>query len=500
MANQKKVWGTPQPVFNFTLHVTAVQKIKKAKKTRLRDSKKTEKTKAKPCHATCMECVKGTPDANSCTKCPKGTWLYVKMKDVHGRPLRYKVKHGHCLKRWFDRGPLKRTWRTRNSGPGILIPSSAVPSIAADKGGVFVLTTLKLQRFDCSNSKGTSWLVKDPRLAAQTTGPGWGNLQSGLKGGQIALEKDSSGNAVRVFIATFAGKLLSINPQNATDKGTELMEGPPPLSYSYIAGLALQSYLVPTSKKSASGKQVRLYLTLAFDGAQQAGTTQIIRINVNHLDKKVKSTKKALKRDAILKYNHKGQPVSPSGVAATVGGKSGPQYTIARLAYANGKLYYLQGRSGVNSLLMSTDVTVAVPCAAVLPMFKKSFEGWGWTIDKKGKWTIAEEHIGSPEIADAKNGFTYSVGKRKVECKGCKSVGLHETKSAVMPWVFRAYRKIVRFKNLLIVKQMVCSKPKPPTTRPSQENCCVTKITHECPHNKHAAVGKCGLVQVMKQM
>jgi len=298
--------------------------------------------------------------------------------------------------------------------------------------------------------------------------------------------------------------VLSINALNNNDKGTELIRNPLPGGAKYISGLALQSYLVPTSKKSASGKQLRLYLnTASYSRFQQAGTTQIIRINVNSLDKQVKSTKKPLKGTELASMTKKVT-------------KSGPQYGVARLAYAHGKVYYLQGRSGVNSLLMSTDVTVVVECSTVLPMFKKSFEGWGWTIDKKGKWTVDKKHIFDdngqrPEQAPHK-GFTYSVGKRKVTCVGCKSVGLHETKSAVMPWVFTAYRKIVRFsraymrgtrhvwEHLLIVKQMVCSKPKPPTTRPSQENCCVTKVTHECPHNKHAAVGKCGLVQVMKQM
>ena len=40
-----------------------------------------------------------------------------------------------------------------------------------------------------------------------------------FKGGQLALDTDGQGIAVRAFVSTVGGKLLSINPSVETDEG-----------------------------------------------------------------------------------------------------------------------------------------------------------------------------------------------------------------------------------------------------------------------------------------
>ena len=79
-------------------------------------------------------------------------------------------------------------------------------------------------------------------------------------------------------------------------------------------------------------------------------------------------------------------------------------------------------------------------------------------------------------------------------------VNLHETTPAgpAMPWQFRAYRKVVPWNNRLILKEVVCSQPKQPSTRPSQENCCVRKriITSATPAKK----SNCPYGEIAKQL
>jgi len=164
-----------------------------------------------------------------------------------------------------------------------------------------------------------------------------------------------------------------------------------------------------------------------------------------------------------------------------------PRNAIPRLAYANGKLYFLnspskpvgddQNKQSVT--LQEADVTLAVDCGSVMPAFKQSF----------ANWAIDETKFGIPE--DATPGHA-------------ETVYLSEGAAARMPWVFKAYRKVIQVNNKLVIKKTVCARPKPPTTRPSLESCCVEKQTipltdnaaNEC--TDQCAPGMCKMKTVMK--
>ena len=112
------------------------------------------------------------------------------------------------------------SWSPGTTSQAVATPSNAVPSIAADQAGVFVLTTSKLSRFSCTStscsSSGTG-LSGDTRIIG-----GKGNVtMTGplFKGGQVALDTDGQGIAVRACVSTVGGKLLSINPSVETDEG-----------------------------------------------------------------------------------------------------------------------------------------------------------------------------------------------------------------------------------------------------------------------------------------
>ena len=129
-----------------------------------------------------------------------------------------------------------------------------------------------------------------------------------------------------------------------------------------------------------------------------------------------------------------------------------PANAIARLAYVGGKVYYLKCMPDTAATLVSTDVRVNIDCAGIIPLFAPQFKNW----------TLDHAQIGRAQDA--------TPGK-------AKTVYLHETSlaAAPLPWDFKAYRKIVHFQDQLIYKEVVCVVPTPPTTRPSQEACCVTK-------------------------
>lgn len=107
-------------------------------------------------------------------------------------------------------------WTPGESSAAVAVSSRALPSIAADKNGVFVLTTEKLSQFTCSSATCTetqSWLSGDSRLKTMKVIKDMHTMM--LKGGQMVLEKNlTTGVAVRAFVSTVGGQLLSINAKD----------------------------------------------------------------------------------------------------------------------------------------------------------------------------------------------------------------------------------------------------------------------------------------------
>lgn len=104
-------------------------------------------------------------------------------------------------------------WTPGESSAAVAVSSRALPSIAADKNGVFVLTTEKLSQFTCSSATCTetqSWLSGDSKLKTMKVIKDMYTMM--LKGSQMVLEKNlTTGVAVRAFVSTVGGQLLSIN-------------------------------------------------------------------------------------------------------------------------------------------------------------------------------------------------------------------------------------------------------------------------------------------------
>jgi len=161
--------------------------------------------------------------------------------------------------------------------------------------------------------------------------------------------------------------------------------------------------------------------------------------------------------------------------------QTAPEYAVSRLAYAHGALYYMRSEAYTRAVLQSTDVTVAIKCKAAMRLVAPMFNQWKVDLAKLG---TAQEW----------------PGRSKFEM-------LHETSpdSPPLPWEFRAYRKVIKFnETLLVFKEMLCSRPKQPTTRPSTEACCVEKRTKHLAaapkHNSQSDCSRCSLDQVIKQL
>lgn len=149
-----------------------------------------------------------------------------------------------------------------------------------------------------------------------------------------------------------------------------------------------------------------------------------------------------------------------------------------RLTYADGKLFYLFGQPRKRATLRSTDVTLFVPCGSVFARVNESLHNW----------VIPEADYG--KSFDATPGRPFNVS-------------LHEgTKYAkALPWQFTAFKKAVAWGDHLVIKELLCSQPRPPTTRPSKEKCCVRKrIEADKFADKPKSTGDCKLQTLMKSL
>jgi hypothetical protein len=128
-----------------------------------------------------------------------------------------------------------------------------------------------------------------------------------------------------------------------------------------------------------------------------------------------------------------------------------------RLAFADGKLYHMSTTVGQRSQLRSTDATLVIDCGAVWNATNQSFVDW--------------------EISEANYGKAMEAPGTRTELGDVHYENLTEISAlgAKLPWQFQAFKKVVRSKNETIAKEMLCSRPRMPTTRPTKESCCVRK-------------------------
>jgi len=234
-------------------------------------------------------------------------------------------------------------------------------------------------------------------------------------------------------------------------------------------GLSLQSYTIPGS--STERIQRRLYVSAGtcanINGRNLDCGVSIFRINLNELERRSK--------DSYLKVVSENDEAWKS-ITVPIVPFSKPQSRFSRLAYGDGTLYYMAAPPGLRYTLQKTDVTVAINCGHSMPLVKQAFRNWNVKKSEFGNGLEATERA--------------------------LDINLHETSpfTKPLPWRFKAYKKVIQFKNQLIVKEMLCSQPKPPTTRPSQESCCVDKRSVDqagLTDTKNQAT--CSLAQVIRQ-
>jgi len=152
-----------------------------------------------------------------------------------------------------------------------------------------------------------------------------------------------------------------------------------------------------------------------------------------------------------------------------------------RLAIANGKLYSMTTTVDMRAQLRATDATLVINCGALWQATDKAFQNWKVDAASYGKALQAP----GKTVANVGTGLHHEV-LNEITATGAK-----------MPWQFQAFKKVVRARNGLVTKEMICSRPRMPTTRPSQEKCCVRKRQL---NKKKYGKSLCPAKELMKQL
>lgn len=195
---------------------------------------------------------------------------------------------------------------------------------------------------------------------------------------------------------------------------------------SFVSGMAVQSFLVPDPDAPNNDKrEVRLFITIHRIPPRTstvAGDTSIVRFNVNTMGAGTTLTK-------VERVVSKNPP--PDVPYARFLTTNGPHWSFARLAFADGKIYYMRSSAPGSAVLTSTDVSMRINCAAAMPLIAASFR----------KWDFSDAQLGSGSHA------------------GDKTYKLKETPRAQLPWLFQAYRNVVQFKNVTVMTPTLAATP-----------------------------------------
>lgn len=104
------------------------------------------------------------------------------------------------------------------------------------------------------------------------------------------------------------------------------------------------------------------------------------------------------------------------------------------------------------------------------------------------RWLVPCEKLWSPEVNRKMSELR--VGASGMAKTAPMDVSLMEHGKR-MPWTVQFIKKTATVTkgaaSATLFKYLACSRPKPPTTRPSQEACCVTKEVAGMPENADAA-------------
>jgi hypothetical protein len=432
--------------------------------------------------------------------------------------------------------------------------SCVIPSIAADKHRVFVMTSSGVTVFNHAGQELTTWqspkleyqpwwstftarsgqskniysdgaekndfLARSPMQAAWLPPGNCGHGQhdggnsasmvsvgswlestmGGRMGGQITLASGSADSG-EVYFTTVQGHIFRGELQGTTMTVTELLQS----EVHMFQGATVQTFQVPGHAEL----QKRLYVT-SWVGLTRGGPSpkphNIERINLNALEQMVEDGGRAVylgakgyigvnrTKTTTAQQDGDDTPITAmykkaewgTTAAKTAWENIAKQVTApkhmgfgrtTRLAYADGKLYYMASPEvEQRSKLYSTDVTVHIDCDEAFALSDESFHNWDVSEDKYG---------------------TALYG-------GYKEYSLHETSKYAdpMPWGFSTYKKVVQITvegaPILVAKEVICSKPL--GTRPSKEKCCVRKRTMPDPSTDPPASNGCSLKELLEQM
>jgi len=416
--------------------------------------------------------------------------------------------------------------------------SCVIPSIAADETRVFVMTSSAVTVFNHMGEQLTSWEsqklqyqgwwslysnfqnnnrpgnsmyepLKGPTLANHNyykVGAWLLSHMGGRMGGQITLSKDTAD----AYFTTVQGHIFRCTVggegQSTTLSVTELLQS----EVHVYQGATLQTYHVP----GAAEVQKRLYVSVwngntgnnpfnpsGLDASPKPSS--IVKINLNHLES-LGSQYLEMKNMARRRRDSTARWEAPVLTTRSSNDWSTPRWTqnvwtqatkdtwesfttqvstpksmmmgrTTRLAYVKGKIYYMASpMAPKRANLYSTDVTMAVNCDAAFALTNTSFYNW--------------------EVSASNYGKALSSGFQDFE--------LQESAAPVtFPWRFEAYKKVVQWgAQHLVSKEMLCSKPKPPTTRPSSESCCTRKRVISLSTASDTADSTCTLKELMEQL
>ena len=307
----------------------------------------------------------------------------------------------------------------------------------------------------------------------QTPSPygNWCNGGKGLAplylGGSLAVDKDAqTGATIFIYGLAACGTMFRINPKT----GHQEVLGMPPQYHvvcsgkpatNLFTGITLQKFKVPTKKEP----ETRIIVAYLHQNVQYRGRTLGDRwklgIGKQLTDVYVLDLDELLSEPCRPKYNpgkktwtiHKEACYGGHGASGFLRNKKPvvKALNFRKIAYADGHVYWYDGTS---NKLRRVDIRVRVPCDQVLghPKIK--------TMITK-RWS----KVGEPHPRT--NG-------EAIESSPWINIRLKEGRK-LMPWQVKVMVKTTKSGSAVLKKYLVCTKPRPPSNRPSGQQCCVLK-------------------------
>lgn len=287
--------------------------------------------------------------------------------------------------------------------------------------------------------------------------PAFDELQSFYQGGSLALDLDEeTGTARYVYGLALCGCLFRIEPSTGKQ---ELLGFPCTYQdlnrnrWNMFTGLAIQKYRVAGNDV----EHVQIAVTVleqpdqgfAWMGPLDRGKASIYLLGLEDLLAQSKDItyqestqtwtfpKRALGA-CFLKKDDKGKDAHEP-ILRTVNAR--------KIAYADGFLYWY---GGLLNQLRRIDIRMSIPCPTITsnPVIRNMMASWE----------------GTANVDATKSSSWLDVQLLEDGIKGPSN------------WIIQFKLKTEVNDSSRLAKYIVCSKPKPPTTRPSMQSCCVWKV------------------------